>query len=76
MPSYFSGFAECADIPFSETTLKWDDAKEGNRKQGEVESTSELSAPASPEFDFSGGAANTPIPDAGLDFGSEDEAPF
>lgn len=76
LPSYFSGFAECEDIPFSETTLKWDDAKEGNRKQGEVESVATATANVSPEFDFSDGTASTPIVDAGLDFGSEDEAPF
>jgi hypothetical protein len=73
LPSYFSGFAECEDIPFSETTLKWDDAKEGNRKQGEVESTAPTTSAPSPEFDFSGGAASNP-----LDFGPSEteEAPF
>lgn len=33
LPGFFGGFAEPADVPFENTSLKWDEVKEGNAKK-------------------------------------------
>ena len=65
-PSYFKGFAEPADIDFLESTLKWDDAKEGNIKKGETE---KLDSADKKEVDdlFGAAPASTPTETASED---------
>lgn len=60
IPAYYSGFAECVDVDFSKSTLKYDEEKEGRTKKDSnaVEKNSET-APALFDDALDGGAINT-----------------
>lgn len=51
LPNYYSGFAECADVPFEKSILKFDESKEGIKKKD----SNKVEAKG-PEVDLFGGS--------------------
>lgn len=70
LPNYYSGFAECTDVPFEKSILKYDETKEGIKKKdaSKVENVEkEVDLFASPNGTIAPAASST---------NAEDDLPF